>query len=113
MEKSAWVLVREGVSQSAFGITSESKVTYTLVPGIPDLVGADIECTDREKYSQSHVYLIGSEITHSSKAKAPAKAVVRRTVFLRRKVLNAANRTSVSIQLECDCDRGNQGETCE
>lgn len=101
--------MREGVSQSALGIKSESEVTYTLVPGIPELVGADIEYTDRGKQSQSHVYLIRSEITHSSKAKAPAKAVVRRTVFLRMKVLNAANRTSVSIQLECDCDRGSQG----
>lgn len=34
----------------------DGEVTYTLVPGVPDLVGADIECTGSWKSLVSPMY---------------------------------------------------------
>lgn len=70
-----------------------AEATYARVPGVPDLVGGGIERTVSQGIGSAIVIDTKGDPdgTHSSKAKAPAKMVVRKTAFLRMKVLNRQN----------------------
>lgn len=65
--------------------------TYASVPGVPDLVGGSIESPRSQDIQSGIPYGTKGvpDVTHSSKAKAPAKMVVRKTAFLRMRDLNA------------------------
>lgn len=72
-------MFREVGSEYRRGQGMGAEGTYASVPGVPDLVGGSVERPKSRDIQSEIVYGTkgGPNVTHSSKAKAPAKMAVK------------------------------------